>query len=150
MKLNTLGKLPNCTACATWLFFLLIPLQTSWAQDQAGVLAGDQVFKTYCFACHGINEAQRVGPDLAAVHERRSTEWLVEFIKSPQAMFDSGDSDAVALFGEFNGLVMPNSAISDHPRIHRQSVRYEPSLFSSRSKPCGNGVKHRGWVPRSP
>jgi mono/diheme cytochrome c family protein len=91
----------------------MVPAQTSLAQNQAAITAGEQIFQASCFACHGIGEAQRVGPDLAGVHEKRTQDWLVQSIRSPQTMFDQGDETAVALFGEFNGMAIPDSAVSD-------------------------------------
>jgi len=108
----------------SYVFFLLLPFQSALAQDQA---AGEQVFQTYCLACHGIGGAQRIGPDLAGVHERRSQDWLEQFIKSPQALFDAGDETAVELFAQFNGMVMPNSTVSD------QQIRDVIAYIESRS-----------------
>jgi mono/diheme cytochrome c family protein len=81
---------------------------TSWAQSP-----GEQVFETTCAACHSIGGGRLVGPDLAGVYDKRSEEWLVSFVKSPMSMKNSGDADAVALFAEFNGIVMPDAYISD-------------------------------------
>lgn len=101
------------SASICWLCILMLPFQASLAQDQAAITAGEQIFQTYCFACHGIGEAQRIGPDLAGVHNRRSQDWLERFVKSPQAVIDSGDADAAELLATFNGMVMPPATISD-------------------------------------
>ena len=82
--------------------------QVGWAQEP-----GEQVFKTTCFACHTIGGGRLIGPDLAGVHEKRSQEWLEKFIKSSQAMITAGDAEAVALFEEFNSLVMPDAVASE-------------------------------------
>jgi len=113
MKWDISWKFPGCAVVMGWVFILMVPAQTSLAQNQAAIAAGEQVFQSSCFACHGIGKAQRVGPDLAGVHERRTQGWLEKFIRSPQTLFDQGDEIAVALFGEFNGMVMPDSAVSD-------------------------------------
>jgi cytochrome c2 len=81
---------------------------TSWAQA-----AGEAAFNTTCIACHTIGGGRLIGPDLAGVTDRRSDGWLASFIKSSQSMIDSGDPDAVALAGEYAGLVMPDAAMSD-------------------------------------
>ena len=81
---------------------------TGWAQG-----AGEQVYKSTCFACHTIGGGRLVGPDLAGIHEKRSREWLAQFILSSQKLIASGDADAVAVFEEYNGLIMPDSALSD-------------------------------------
>lgn len=78
------------------------------AQDQ-----GETLFKDYCSACHTVNEGKLVGPDLANVHKRHTEEWIVNFVRSSQTMIKSGDADAVALFEEFNKIIMPDPGISD-------------------------------------
>ena len=79
-----------------------------WAQDP-----GEQVFNTTCFACHTIGGGRLIGPDLAGVHEKRSQEWLEEFVKSSQSMINAGDAEAVALFEEYNSLLMPDAVASE-------------------------------------
>jgi len=88
---------------------ILISLsRNGWAQD-----AGEQVFNTTCFACHTIGGGRLIGPDLAGVHEKRSQEWLESFIRSSQSMINAGDAEAVALFEEYNSLLMPDAVASD-------------------------------------
>jgi cytochrome c2 len=98
-----------CLIRISWIL-LLLPVKAAMAQ--VDIAAGEEIFQTSCFACHSIGEGQRVGPDLIDVHSKRSQDWLERFVLSPKAVFDSGDADAVALFGEFNGIVMPDSPIS--------------------------------------
>ena len=102
-----------CVARLGWIFILVLPFQLGLTQEQIEISAGEQVFQASCFACHGIGEAQRVGPDLAGINDRRSPQWLQRFVRSPKAVFDSGDADAIALFENFTGMVMPDSTISD-------------------------------------
>ena len=87
-------------------------VQNGWAQTP-----GEGNFTTYCGACHTIGEGLRVGPDLAGIHERRSQEWLEQFVKSSQSLIKSGDADAAAIAAEFNGIVMPDALISDQQII---------------------------------
>ncbi len=69
---------------------------------------GELLFKNVCAVCHTISKGTLVGPDLANVHQKRSEAWLLQFIKSSQTMVQSGDEDAVAIFTEFNQVVMPD------------------------------------------
>ena len=101
---------------------LISPSRNAWAQDP-----GEQVFNTTCFACHTIGGGRLIGPDLAGVHEKRSQEWLEEFIKSSQAMINAGDVEAVALFEEYNSLLMPDAVASD------QEIRQVLSYIESQS-----------------
>lgn len=61
-----------------------------------------------CKACHNINEPKLIGPTLAGVTQRRTTEWLVKFINNSQAMIQAGDPIAVKLFEENNRIPMPS------------------------------------------
>lgn len=80
---------------------------SSMAQD------GAAIFEESCVACHKLGQ-RLVGPDLLGVNEKRSEEWLLEFIKSPQAMINSGDPDAVAIYEEYNRILMTDqSFLSD-------------------------------------
>jgi len=80
---------------------------------QAGTVATAELFQQKCGVCHTVGQGKLVGPDLSGVQSRRSEEWLLKFIRSSQAMIKSGDPDAVALFEEFNGTIMPDPMISD-------------------------------------
>ena len=74
---------------------------------------GAAIFEESCVACHKLGQ-RLVGPDLLGVNEKRSEEWLLEFIKSPQAMINSGDPDAVAIYEEYNRILMTDqSFLSD-------------------------------------
>jgi mono/diheme cytochrome c family protein len=93
-----------------------------WAQDP-----GEQVFNTTCFACHTIGGGRLIGPDLAGVHEKRSQEWLEKFVSSSQSMINAGDAEAVALFEEYNSLLMPDAVASE------EQVRQVLSYIKSQS-----------------
>lgn len=92
---------------------LLIVGSTVSYSTEADQLEGAAYFKQMCVACHTINGGILVGPDLANVHERRSDEWLQGFIKSSQTLINSGDPEAVAVFEQFNKIVMPDPPFSD-------------------------------------
>ena len=90
------------------LLAYLGPLPGSRAQQP-----GEQDYQTLCAACHTIGGGRLIGPDLAGVHERRSEEWLIEFVQSSQAMIERGDPDAVAIFAEYSNLLMPDPPLSE-------------------------------------
>lgn len=93
---------------------LLIIGNTVCYSSEADQLEGAAYFKQLCVACHTINGGRLVGPDLANVHERRSDEWLQKFIKSSQTLVNSGDPGAVAIFEEYNKMVMPDAPFTDN------------------------------------
>ena len=66
---------------------------------------GEAIYKQNCTACHKFGQ-KLIGPDLTGVNEKRSEEWLISFIKSSQSMIKSGDPEAVAIYEEFNQMMM--------------------------------------------
>ena len=106
------------------LIILTVQSRIGWAQEP-----GEQVFNTTCFACHTIGGGRLVGPDLLGVHERRSQAWLENFVRSSQSMINNGDAEAVALFAEFNQMLMPDSVNSDEQI--RQVLNYIKAQSSS-------------------
>jgi mono/diheme cytochrome c family protein len=80
---------------------------------QAQAESGAELFQAKCFACHTVGGGKRVGPDLLGIGDRRSESWLIEYIKSPQAMVDKGDPDAKAAFAAFAPVVMPDQEMTD-------------------------------------
>jgi cytochrome c2 len=101
-------------SCAVFFIavLLLVIGSTVCYSSEADQLEGAAYFKQMCVACHTINGGILVGPDLANVQERRSDEWLQKFIKSSQTLINSGDPDAVAIYEQFNKIVMPDSPFS--------------------------------------
>jgi len=69
------------------------------------VAEGKKIFKANCAACHKM-EGKLVGPGLKGITEKRSKEWLHSWIKDSSAFIKSGDSDAKAIFEEFNKMPM--------------------------------------------
>lgn len=68
---------------------------------------GKTIFVSRCAACHNVNRIL-TGPALAGVDQRRSLDWIVKFVQSSQALIKSGDKDAVAIYHQFNQVVMPD------------------------------------------
>ena len=91
-----------------FLFFLIIPF---FASSQEA-MDGKELFRNYCKACHNIDK-KLVGPALKGIHERRDSTWIYNFIKGSQAMIEAGDPTAVALFAEYNEVLMPNQPVND-------------------------------------
>jgi len=88
------------------LVFLASPA-LSMAQEIAGDVAnGKSIFNSQCAACHKLDK-KVVGPALGDVTQRRSTEWLISWIKNNEELRASGDADAIAIFEEYNGSIMP-------------------------------------------
>lgn len=75
-------------------------------QLQAQDAAAD--FRQTCMSCHTIGGGRLTGPDLKDVHKRRDREWIISFVKNPQAMIAKGDETAMKLLEEARGVVMPS------------------------------------------
>ena len=85
-------------------------LFTSTAYSQE---TGQKIFTQRCAACHSIGKGRLVGPDLAGVDQRRSEEWIINFVKSSQSLVNKGDKQAVKIFEEYGKMVMPDQALSN-------------------------------------
>ncbi len=72
-----------------------------------------QLFSQRCSTCHSVGQGDKVGPDLLGVTQRREKAWVVGFVRGPGAAIDSKDPVATALFEKFNGVRMPDQALSD-------------------------------------
>jgi len=90
------------------LFLNVISLSQVVAQPDGGA-----IFKANCTSCHVVGDNKVVGPGLKNVHQRRSEEWLVKWIKNSSALIKSGDADAVKVFEENNKIAMPAFNLSD-------------------------------------
>lgn len=86
------------------VFFCSSGLYGSTEQD------GKVLFTQNCKACHSI-DTRLVGPPLKGVTTRRDSLWLHKFISSSQGMIQSGDSIAVAIYNEYNKVIMPDQKL---------------------------------------
>jgi mono/diheme cytochrome c family protein len=106
---------------------------------------GEELFNGVCVACHTINGGKLIGPDLANVHKRRPLEWIVPFVKSSQSVIKGGDPYAVALFEEFNNMIMPDNNFTDAQVM--SVINYIAA--NSPGGPAG-GTSGRADVPEQP
>jgi len=60
-----------------------------------------------------IGGGRLVGPDLQGITEKRTKDWLKKWINSSSELIASGDADAIAIFEEYNEVVMTNFYFSD-------------------------------------
>ena len=86
----------------------MLSLSLIFVAEQAAGAEGKSIFRSRCAACHTLGGGKMVGPDLKGVHERRSSGWMSSFIKSSTDMIKSNDPDAVAIFNEYNQVMMPD------------------------------------------
>lgn len=79
---------------------------------QAEAFDAAQVFNTQCIVCHNITGGDKIGPELAGVSKRRSEDWILKFVKSPQAMIASGDKTANELLAKYK-IPMADQNLAD-------------------------------------
>jgi len=111
------------------LFIPLLLLSTFSAFATPPLDEGKTIFTNRCTACHNVNKVL-TGPALAGVHERRSMDWIVKFIKSSQSLVKAGDKDAVAVYEKFNKIPMP-----DHADLSDDNIKRIVEFIKSESKP---------------
>lgn len=91
---------------------LLFSAGAANAQDAAQVKRGQTLWQNRgCAGCHAIGK-RNIAPDLAGVTQRRSREWLVNWLKDTEGMLQT-DSVAMALLKEYKGAKMPNQKLSE-------------------------------------
>ena len=79
--------------------------------DEGMVSKGQVIFEAKCFACHKLTDEKLVGPGWKGVTDRRSPEWIMNFITNTSVMLDS---DLVAQSMYVTCMVrMPNQSLSD-------------------------------------
>lgn len=72
---------------------------------------GKSVFEKKCISCHAVNQ-KVIGPALAGVTQRRSTEWIKKMITHPEQMLQE-DETARALLKEYNNIPMTNQQVTE-------------------------------------
>lgn len=76
------------------------------SDSEDAIQAGQALFNANCKSCHKLDQ-RYTGPALRGVTERRELDWAVRFISNSQLVIESGDATAVALYKEYNNIVMP-------------------------------------------
>jgi nitrite reductase (NO-forming) len=111
-------------------------MEASPTPTDPAAVKGKLDFESKCLACHSIGQGKKLGPDLAGVTKRRSTEWLTKWLKSPEKMLET-DADAKAMLKESNNIPMPNQNLGDAEI--RQYIEYFKWIDA---KPAGAGAAH--------
>ncbi|MEO8086092.1 MAG: c-type cytochrome [Bacteroidota bacterium] len=57
--------------------------------DEAMLVKGQPLYEAKCFACHKLTDEKLVGPGWKGVTERRTPEWIMNFITNTDVMIDS-------------------------------------------------------------
>ncbi|EKB50210.1 c-type cytochrome [Cecembia lonarensis] len=109
---RSLTSVPVKLSTFMMLFFILMGTQVFAANPEVSdseeaISAGKSIFNANCRSCHRLDQ-KNVGPALRGVTDRHSIDWTKSFIRNSQALIASGDAEAVAIYNEYNQLVMPS------------------------------------------
>lgn len=69
------------------------------------IKAGETLFKAKCTACHALDR-RMTGPALKDITQQRDLDWLIAWIRDNNALRQSGDADAIAIYNEYNKTAM--------------------------------------------
>lgn len=116
------------TRITLFLLALVASLQL-WAAPP--VEEGKTIFSTRCAGCHNVNKVI-TGPALAGVEQRRSMDWIINFVHSSQSLVQKGDKDAIAVYEKFNKIPMP-----DHKDLSSDNIKSIVEYIKSEAKVGG-------------
>lgn len=86
-------------------------VQLTHPLDEAMVSKGKAVSELKCTSCHRLTEEKLVGPGWKGVTDRRTPEWIMNFITNVDEMLNK-DAEAQAML-EVCMVRMPNQNLSD-------------------------------------
>ena len=115
-------KLPHGSWLLIFLALLIFPVSVG-AQDAANF------YEENCTVCHTIGDGPLSGPDLKGVAQRKDRDWLIRFLRDPEAVINSGDPYAKQLLQDSGGVVMPQ-----FPEITPELAAALLDLIEARSK----------------
>lgn len=88
--------------------------------DQDMIARAQIIYNSKCFACHKLSTEKLVGPGWKGVTDRRTPEWILNFVTNTQVMLDK---DLVAQSELVTCVVrMPNQGLTDEQA--RQMVEF--------------------------
>ena len=127
-------KLPHGSWLLIFLALLIFPVSVR-AQDAANF------FEENCTVCHTIGDGPLSGPDLKGLAQRKDRTWLIQFLRDPEAVINSGDPYAKQIVQDSSGVVMPT-----FPEITPELAAALLDLIEARSKATASESK----TPESP
>ena len=88
--------------------------------DQAMVDKGKSTYEVKCASCHKLSDEKLVGPGWKGVTDRRTPEWIMNFVTNTDEMLDK-DAEAKAMM-EVCMVRMPNQHLTDEEA--RQTLEF--------------------------
>ncbi len=147
---RSLTSVPMKSSFFMMLFFLLLGTQVFAANPEVSdseeaIAAGKSIFNANCRSCHRLDQ-KNVGPALRGVTDRHSIDWTKSFIRNSQVLIASGDAEAVAIYNEYNQLVMPaHEFLSDDDLMNLLAyIEYGDKADATAAAEGGGGVAAGG------
>jgi len=84
--------------------------------DEKMIASGKSVYDVKCGSCHKLSEEKLVGPGWKGVTDRRSPEWIMNFVTNTEEMLNK-DAAAKNLY-EICLVKMPNQNLADDDARH--------------------------------
>jgi len=103
--LKSFSNLFSKTRFMTFFACILFLLPFNISAQESDIAKGKSLFNANCASCHKVNK-KLIGPALRGVSEKYEKEWLYSWIKNSASMIKSGDSDAIAIYEEYNKVAM--------------------------------------------
>jgi mono/diheme cytochrome c family protein len=79
--------------------------------DQKMIASGKSIYELKCASCHKLTDEKLVGPGWKGVTDRRSPEWIMNFVTNTEEMLEK-NQEAKNLY-EVCLVKMPNQNLSD-------------------------------------
>lgn len=86
-------------------------VQLTHPLDEAMAKKGQEISEVKCTSCHKLTEEKLVGPGWKGVTDRRTPEWIMNFVTNVDEMLDK-DPEAQAML-EICMVRMPNQNLND-------------------------------------
>ncbi len=86
--------------------------KNSISTEPSKIAAGETTFTTYCSGCHNFRQND-IGPQLSNITKTESAEWIHSFIKNAQAVINSNDKHAVALYHQYKTTMPLFNTLND-------------------------------------
>ncbi len=79
--------------------------------DEKMVASGESIYKVKCASCHKVTEEKLVGPGWKGVTDRRTPEWIMNFVTNTEEMIEK-DTAAKNML-EVCLVKMPNQSLAE-------------------------------------
>lgn len=79
--------------------------------DESMITQGKSIYDIKCQSCHKLTDENLVGPGWLGVTNRRTPEWIMNFVTNPDEMIDNDETAQQML--EVCLVRMPNQNLSD-------------------------------------